>query len=464
MKLIRQFVVVCYLAVDILLLGASFCIPYFLYYKTLPHDFKTHWLIYAFWLVVTVLLFFTSQLYLTPRELTIWREAKRVVRAFILATLSTSLLLFALKVQTFSRLVMVSNFSFGLLSVVAWRIVKRFFVGHLVARGFNNNHILIVGAGQAGRKLAEKLDMHPELGFRIAGFLDDQISVGTDVSKHLVVGETKDFDNCVRRYFIDQVFITIPSQRKLVGEITLNAKLMGVAVQVIPDRFDLEFNDLRLHMIGGIPVLEYHSVSPNYKMIVVKRTMDFASSLFGLIVLFPFFLVLAVAIKLDSKGPVFYASKRWGKKGKLFNCYKFRSMVHNAHELRAELLQSNELSGAAFKIKNDPRVTQVGRLLRKYSIDELPQLWNVLTGDMSLVGPRPLPEEERVDEYKLEYLNRLSIKPGLTCLWQIRGRSDIPFSRWMKLDDYYIRNWSPQMDIEILMRTIPAVFKGKGAY
>ena len=139
-------------------------------------------------------------------------------------------------------------------------------------------------------------------------------------------------------------------------------------------------------------------------------------------------------------------------------------MVQNADELRLQLQSANEMDGPVFKIKNDPRMTAVGRWLRKYSIDELPQLWNVLRGDMSLVGPRPLPEREEVGDYKIEYLHRLSIKPGLTCLWQIRGRNHISFKRWMKLDDYYIRNWSPAMDVQILLRTIPAVFKGRGAY
>ena len=178
----------------------------------------------------------------------------------------------------------------------------------------------------------------------------------------------------------------------------------------------------------------------------------------------PLFFLISIAIKLNSAGSIFYVSRRWGQKGRLFNCYKFRSMVINADELKSDLLRENEMDGPVFKIKNDPRTTNVGRWLRKYSLDELPQLWNVFKGDMSLVGPRPLPEAEEVGEYKLKYLNRLTIKPGLTCLWQIRGRNTVPFKVWMKLDDYYIRNWSPAMDVQILLRTIPAVFRSKGAY
>ncbi len=464
MKHIRKIIAITYILVDLIFLTAAFFLPHYLYYGNIGPDFKMHHLIYAFWIVTTILLFSSSQLYHTLRELSIWREAKRTFRAFLLSTLLTILFLFFLKIQTLSRFVIAQNICFGLLTLVAWRVAKRFFVQYLVSRGFNNVNVLIIGAGRAGKKLAAALLNRRELGFRIVGFLDDRVQEGTLIHQYAVLGKVSEFDAVARKNFIDQVFITIPSERNLASDIGLRAKLLGIAMQVVPDDFGLDPEDFRLHTIGDVPLIEYHNPLPNYRMMIMKRLMDIAVSLFTLTLLIPVFIFIGIAIKLDSSGPIFYPSRRWGRKGRLFNCYKFRSMIMNAEELRQSLLNSNEMDGPVFKMKDDPRITRAGRWIRKYSLDELPQLWNVLKGDMSLVGPRPLPEREEVGEYKLEYLHRLSIKPGLTCLWQIRGRNDISFRRWMRLDEYYIRNWTPGMDIGILLKTIPAVIKGRGAY
>lgn len=466
MKRIRSLVGTAYVIVDLILLLVSFYLPHYLYYGgLLPQELiKTHSLVYAFWMVSTILLFLSSQLYETPRELTILREATRTMRAFALSASLSILILFFLKVHTFSRLVIISNFFLAIFFLVLWRIVKRYLVSYLIERGFNNYNVLIVGAGKAGRKLYEAMHRKPQLGFRVVGFLDDRIPEDTLIKDRPVLGAVDDFEDVARRNFIDQVFITIPSERDVVSRVGFYAKLLGIAIQILPDNYGFGNGELHLQRIDDLSLLEYYRVHLNYKMIIIKRLMDLIISTMALILLLPVFFLIGCAIKLNNPGPVFYSSKRWGRKGRLFNCYKFRSMVANADLLKSGLRTNNEMDGPVFKIKNDPRITRVGAWLRKYSLDELPQIWNVFKGDMSLVGPRPLPEEEKVGEYKLEYLRRLSIKPGLTCLWQVRGRNDIPFTRWMKLDDYYIRNWSPKLDIEILLRTIPAVVKGKGAY
>ena len=464
MKHIKAIITFVYLFFDLIFLSLAFFVPYFTYYHRLPFEFRLHLLIYTFWIMATILLFHGSQLYFTIRELGIWRESRRVIRAFLFSTLLTILFLFFLKIQTFSRLVIIENILAALTVLTCWRIAKRFFVSYLVARGFNNWSILIIGAGRVGKRFADMLHRRPELGFRVAGFLDDFISEGTIVRNHAVLGKVTDFEAVARRHFIDQVFVTIPSERNLVSAVGFHAKLLGITMQIIPDDFGFDGSEIQLHALDGMPLLEYHRAPLNYRMIIVKRMMDVLVSSIALVVLAPFFLFVALAIELDSEGPVFYVSKRWGRRGRLFNCYKFRSMIREAEGLRSQLQVVNEMDGPVFKIKDDPRVTRIGKWLRKYSIDELPQLWNVFKGDMSLVGPRPLPEQEEVGEYKLEYLNRLSIKPGLTCLWQIRGRNQIPFKRWMKLDEYYIRKWSAAMDVKILLKTVPAVLKGKGAY
>ncbi|PIQ85261.1 MAG: polyprenyl glycosylphosphotransferase [Candidatus Omnitrophica bacterium CG11_big_fil_rev_8_21_14_0_20_45_26] len=464
MRYLRIAITFAYILVDIFFISAAFFPAYIHYYGTFPTDYRLHMLVYAFWMASTVLLFLTSQLYYTVRELTIWRETRRVIRALLATTLFAISLLFLLKIQTFSRSVFIINFVAALVSLVSWRVIKRFFVRYLIAKGFNNVNVLIIGAGRAGRRLAEVLARKRELGHKVIGFLDDHIAKDTEMKGTRVLGPVAEFENIARRHFIDQVFITIPSERNLVAGVSCLAKLNGISIQIVPDDYGLEVNNIRLHDAGGVPLLEYHSPSLNYSMIVTKRLMDIAIASAALVILSPVFLALAILIRLDSKGPIFYGSKRWGQKGRLFKCYKFRSMVSDADSLRSELRAAAQIHGPGFKMKDDPRITRAGKLLRKYSLDELPQLWNVLRGDMSLVGPRPLPEDEEVGQFKLKYLRRLSIKPGLTCLWQIRGRSDIPFERWMKLDEYYIRHWSPAMDVGILLKTVPAVFKGKGAY
>ncbi len=463
LRFIRVFVAVIYIGIDLSMLALAFFLPYFFYYR-IPSEFKIHSLLYAFWIVSTILLFYTSQLYLTVRELSIWREIRRVIRAFLFSTSATVIVLFLLKIQTFSRLVFIQNFIFALFVCIAWRITKRFFVRYLVAHGFNNFNVLIVGAGRMGIRLVDALQFESQLGLRIVGFLDDRIETGTFVKGYPILGNMSDFNKIARKYFAEQVFITIPSEKNIVSEIGFQAKLLGITIKLVPENFGFETQNIVLENIQGIPLLEYHTVIPNYKMIIIKRLMDSVFSGAALVLLSPLFFLITLAIKLDSSGPVFYSSKRWGQKGRLFYCHKFRSMVWNADDLKENLMHANEMDGPVFKIKDDPRVTRMGKWLRKYSLDELPQIWNVFKGDMSLVGPRPLPEAEEVGEYKLTYLNRLSIKPGLTCLWQIRGRNTVTFKVWMKLDDYYIRNWSPAMDISILLKTIPAVFKGKGAY
>jgi exopolysaccharide biosynthesis polyprenyl glycosylphosphotransferase len=197
--------------------------------------------------------------------------------------------------------------------------------------------------------------------------------------------------------------------------------------------------------------------------LIMKRIVDIALSLIGLVAVLPVFLIVALAIKIDSRGPVFFKQLRVGKNGSFFYMYKFRSMVANAEELKEKLFSINEATGPVFKIKKDPRVTRVGAFIRKYSIDELPQLINVLRGDMSLIGPRPpLPNE--VEQYSDYHWRRLDVKPGITGLWQVSGRSNLSFDEWVNLDIYYIENWSISLDIKILLNTIPAVLKGQGAY
>ncbi|MCK4248650.1 MAG: sugar transferase, partial [Candidatus Omnitrophica bacterium] len=371
---------------------------------------------------------------------------------------------FFLKIAVFSRLVFGQAMVLMFLSLCSWRIIKRCMVRRLVAQGYRNLNVLIIGAGRVGRSLAGEIKNTRYLGLRVIGYLDDGKAKGEPINGHDVLGKISDFEDVIRNKFIDEVFITIPSERQLISDLIMNGRDLGVSMRIVPDFYDLALGEVRIHNLGFFPLLEYHRKGIHGTEILGKRVMDICLSGLGLMLLSPLFLILAVIIKLDSRGAVFYKSERCGKKSKAFYFYKFRSMVSNAEELKEELLDKNEVSdGVIFKIKKDPRITAIGSFMRKYSLDELPQLWNVFKGDMSLVGPRP-PTPDEVVKYKPWQMRRLDIRPGITCLWQVRGRSDLSFYKWVKWDLWYIDNWSFTLDLRILLWTIPIVLKGKGAY
>jgi exopolysaccharide biosynthesis polyprenyl glycosylphosphotransferase len=263
---------------------------------------------------------------------------------------------------------------------------------------------------------------------------------------------------------IDEVIITLPwmYHRKIVSIIS-QCERQKVGVRIVPDMFQMTLSHLDTEDLGGIPMIGVREISISRSQLVVKRASDLVISLVGLILLFPFFLLLAAIIRLDSPGPVVFRQIRVGKDEQLFPCYKFRSMREGADEEKEKLRDQDEVDGATFKIRNDPRVTGVGRFLRRTSLDELPQLLNVFLGHMSLVGPRPaIPAE--VQRYQPWHRRRLEVAPGITGLWQVSGRSELTFDEMVLLDLYYIENWSPLLDLQILLRTIPQPFLGEGAY
>jgi len=294
------------------------------------------------------------------------------------------------------------------------------------------------------------------------GYLDDFKKEALGKNGPQILGEISSFKQVVRREFVNKVFITTHHSGEVFLRILEEAKKLKIAVRVVPHGFELMPGEFAKYNIGFIPILEYSNMGA-YREQAGKRVLDIFAILAASILLLPIFCVLAVIIKLDSSGPVFYLSRRYGRGGRIFNMYKFRSMVRDADKSLETMKDKNEVDGPIFKIKKDPRVTEIGKFLRKYSFDELPQLLNVLKGDMSLVGPRPLPISQ-VEREDIRQLKRLEVRPGITGLWQIRGRSDISFKRLVKWDIWYINNWSFWLDLNILFQTIPVVIKGKGAY
>jgi exopolysaccharide biosynthesis polyprenyl glycosylphosphotransferase len=265
-----------------------------------------------------------------------------------------------------------------------------------------------------------------------------------------------------RKHFVDEIFFTTPHERGLVQDVLEKARAYGINLRVVPEMYDgLAWNS-PIEYIGQFPTIPLHCGYVPELALMLKRVVDVVFSALALIVLSPLMLAVAIAIKLDSHGPVFYDSERIGKKGRVFRCMKFRTMVRDAEKRQAEIMHMNERQGVLFKISNDPRITSLGRFLRKYSLDELPQFFNVLRGDMSIVGPRP-PLASEVREYKLSHLRRLDVTPGITGLWQVQGRQDPSFDSYISLDVTYIENWSVWLDLKIILRTVVVVFAGTGS-
>ena len=278
-----------------------------------------------------------------------------------------------------------------------------------------------------------------------------------------VLGSLGEFEKIVRHEFIDEAVITIPSARDRVAGIVQSGPRLGLGIRIVPDSLNLTSEEVKAASLGSIPLLEYHSQVPHGTDLILKRGFDLVAGVLTFLVTLPLLPLVALAIKLDSPGPVFFVSDRCGKDGRIFKFYKFRSMEAGAEKKLEQLKDRNEQDGPVFKIRDDPRITRVGRFLRRYSLDELPQIWNVIQGQMSLVGPRP-PTPDEVNGYHDWQLKRLEIKPGITCLWQIKGRSDLSFAEWMKWDLFYIENWSFWLDLKILFRTFFVVIRGRGAY
>ena len=373
-------------------------------------------------------------------------------------------LTFFLKIEFVSRLFFIM---FVVLGAVFLIMEKWFVVGlsrHLRKKGYNYRRILIVGTGQRAGRFVRLITGHPEWGVRITGLVDDEESkVSREFFGIKVIGLLKDIPRILREEVIDEVVFVVP--RKWLERIQKSiaaCELQGVKTSVAADLFDLKIARANQTDLNGFPLLTFETTVANEWHLFLKRSIDLVVSAAGIVVLFPLLLAVAALVKITSPGPVFFKQRRVSLHGRVFTLYKFRSMYKDASEKLEEVKHLNEMDGPVFKIKDDPRVTPLGRFMRRTSIDELPQLYNVLMGHMSLVGPRP-PIPEEVDEYEFRHIRRLSMRSGLTCLWQTSGRNRIDFDKWMELDLKYIDDWSLWLDFKILMKTIPAVLLGIGA-
>ncbi len=369
--------------------------------------------------------------------------------------------LYVFKLEYISRALVLLFISINAALLSLSRAFVYFFTRLVRKKGYNYRTILIVGTGERAQAFAGVIGEHREWGINVLGF----ISLGDEAQRGgiKIIGRLDELVDIITAVQVDEVAFVVPMEwLARIEEPVLVCENVGIKASVAADFYPLTIATTTLEELRGWPLLTFNPIQRMEEAMVFKRAIDIALSVIMLLIASPLFIASMIAVRLTSKGPVFFRQQRCGLNGRRFNLLKFRTMVIDADEKKARLQHLNEVSGPVFKMRNDPRVTFAGRFLRRYSLDELPQFINVLKGDMSVVGPRPpLPLE--VEKYDIWQRRRLSVKPGITCLWQVNGRNSVSFDEWMRLDLEYIDNWSWGLDMKIVLKTIPAVFRGTGS-
>jgi exopolysaccharide biosynthesis polyprenyl glycosylphosphotransferase len=418
-------------------------------------------------LLVWHVIFSLFGLYHSRRFSSRGREAVDIIKAASLGTLVMLVTGLILKLQMITPLFLVGFWVLETGLTVLGRFALRYSLANIRLRGRNLRHMLIVGTNPRAIDFARKIGKRLELGYHLIGFADQASIMHNKFKKtgYPLVTDFKGFPSFLRDHVVDEVVIALP-MKSLYAEASAIARLceeQGILVRYFSNPFNLELARARADQFQDDTILTLTTGTMDGASIFFKRLIDVVLSALALLVLTPLFFIVGLCIKFTSPGPVFFLQERVGLSKRRFRLVKFRTMVADAEKRMAEIEHLNEVSGPVFKIKNDPRITPIGRILRKMSIDELPQLFNVLKDDMSLVGPRPLPVRDYKGFDEDWHRRRFSVRPGITCLWQVNGRSNTSFDDWMKLDMEYIDHWSLALDLKILLETIPAVLKGSGA-
>ena len=338
-----------------------------------------------------------------------------------------------------------------------WRAVR--FARY--AKGVETRNVVILGTNELSMAIGQQIQDDHFLGYRLCGFLHAPGDGELEVPEEQVLGTIDRLRELTRLHFIDELVIAQPCPMEAVIHLLEEAHDVKIDIRALSGFYGELAHNAPVEYLGAYPMVALHRRDPRTVAFFMKRVVDIVLSLTALIAAFPVMLAIAMAVVVDSRGPVFYVSERIGKRGRVFPCFKFRTMVRDAEQRKRELARHNERDGILFKMSKDPRVTRVGRILRKYSLDELPQFFNVLRGEMSIVGPRP-PISSEVARYALEHFRRLEVLPGLTGLWQIHARHDSSFARYIALDTAYVENWSFWLDLKILVRTAQVVIHGTG--
>jgi exopolysaccharide biosynthesis polyprenyl glycosylphosphotransferase len=482
---------------DLILVSAAFLAGYWIRHSLLPaiapHSFPSHLYplgdylpLLPFALAIWGSLLLLSGRYRSHRTVPLLDEAWAVVRVCATGAVLFTLLLYSARMDEellgddrVSRIWILFFAVFSCLFLLTEKIGLRVSSRYVRMRGFNYRTVLIVGTGPASLKIADSIHGHRFWGFRILGFISNDATNGngtngngngqgngaseTHIGPYPILGEIEDIPRIVEGNVVDDVIFAV-HRRDLdrLEDLFLSLQEQGIRTRFAMDLFPHTRARVQLEELDGIPLLSFATTPTSQIQLMAKRALDVTLAALLLFLGMPVVLTIALLIKITSGGRVLFRQTRCGLNGRSFTLYKFRTMVEGAEDRRLELLHLNEMNGPVFKLRSDPRVTYLGRFLRRFSLDEVPQLWNVLRGDMSLVGPRP-PIPEEVAKYQRWQRRRLAMKPGLTCLWQVSGRNNLDFDRWMQLDLEYIDSWTPMLDFKILLKTIPAVLSGKGA-
>lgn len=463
-----------WILIDIFLINITFILAYWIRYdlqlfKAVDPAFDVPYRVYlpfvALFTLLLILTFRQQGVYQLRHKISWFDEFYAIITGTATAVVIMIVFIFIYRPAFYSRAIFIYA---GLLVIVILgtsRLLKVTVQRRLRRQGVGTKLVLIVGAGEVARAVMRTMVANRDWGFEIVGFLDDHPTKGeTDIGRFKALGSVDNLAVVLQNSIIDEVIITLPWQyhRKIMS-IMAHCEREQVRVRIVPDLFQITLNRMQVDEFAGIPMISVKEVGIGGVGLLIKRGIDVVFSMLALVIAAPLMGLIALIIKMDSPGPVIFAQERVGKMGRRFMLYKFRSMVQDAENQRETLQDLNEADGPLFKIKDDPRTTRWGRQLRRFSLDELPQFYNVLRGEMSLIGPRPGLASE-VEQYQEWQKRRLEVWPGLTGLWQISGRSDLTFDEMTLLDIYYIENWSPALDTKILLQTVPRVLFGRGAY
>ena len=411
--------------------------------------------------VYVVLLATRFDLYRPRTHFSIPRQTAMVLQAVATAGLLLSGTLFATRQYVISRIVVAATVALTFCIVGSRHALASYLQERRRLPGVDVRNVLVVGEGRVAHALRQHFLAKRQEGIRFKGFVTTD-KAGNGTSSDGVIGNLKDCVSLARSLFVDEIYFSSPADSAAVTQVAEEARAYGIDVFVVPELFNGLAWNAPVDYVGQFPVMRLHRRPWTRNRFAVKRAFDVLIASLALLLFSPLMLVLTVLVRVDSDGPSLYRAKRVGRKGRVFRCYKFRTMVADADAALASLAHMNERNSILFKITNDPRITKLGAVLRKYSLDELPQLFNVIKGDMSLVGPRP-PLVTEVDKYALSHLRRLDVLPGITGLWQVHARQDPSFDSYITLDTKYVENWSLGMDLRIMVRTASVIFGGTGA-
>jgi exopolysaccharide biosynthesis polyprenyl glycosylphosphotransferase len=388
-------------------------------------------------------------------------EQRLTIQANLTAGLLLCGTLYLMRGYAVSRVVVGLTVWLAMVLTMGRRGIWRKVMERRYLEGLETRNVLIVGVGRVAHALRKHLEALRHMGFRFKGFIaldaDDVESGNVDV-----VGNLESCLDVARSLFVDEIYFSTPADKNAIMALVEEARKAGVDVRVVPDLYDGLAWNAPVEYIGQFPTIPLHRREFPRGAFLTKRIIDVTLSSLAIVVLSPILIAIAIMVRLSSPGPVLYGSDRIGRKGRRFCCYKFRTMVKDADGQRKDLLHRNERDGILFKINKDPRITRLGIWLRKYSLDELPQFFNVLVGNMSLVGPRP-PIAVEVEQYELAHLRKLDVLPGMTGLWQVEARQDPSFDNYISLDTAYVENWNLMLDLRILARTVGVVLAGTGS-